>query len=61
VSASGINPSWRRDYFIRHRICVCTPEDECRLCSGMTAADERVVLREIARAATEQNTAATHA
>jgi hypothetical protein len=61
VSASGINPSRYRDYFIRHRICVCTPEDECRLCDGMTPADERVVLREIARAATEQHTAVPHA
>lgn len=61
MSASGINPSWRRDYFIRAGICPCTPEQECRLCCGMTAADERIVLREIARAITEQNTAVTHA
>jgi hypothetical protein len=41
VSASGINPAWRRDYFIRHRICPCDPTagQECRWCSG-EAADE---------------------
>lgn len=37
MSASGINPTWRRDYFTRHRICRCSPEQECRHCDGGAA------------------------
>jgi hypothetical protein len=39
VSASGINPGWQRDYFIRHRICPCDPTagQECRHCDGGAA------------------------
>jgi hypothetical protein len=41
VSASGINPAWQADYFIRAGICPCDDSrgDSCRLCDG-TAADE---------------------
>jgi hypothetical protein len=39
VNGSGINPAWHADEFIRAGICPCTPEQECRLCSGQ-AADE---------------------
>jgi hypothetical protein len=37
VNGSGINPAWQREYFIRHRICVCSPEQECRHCDGGAA------------------------
>jgi hypothetical protein len=39
VNGSGINPAWQPDEFTRAGICPCTPEQECRLCSGQ-AADE---------------------
>jgi hypothetical protein len=41
VSASGINPAWQADYFIRAGWCPCDPcaGQECRLCNG-EAADE---------------------
>lgn len=42
VTPSGINTGWKRDMFIRARICPCDPTrgESCRLCDG-TASDER--------------------
>lgn len=54
MSASGINAGWQRDYFTRHHICPCSPEQECRWCSDAAYSSELAAVAAAVAAVTER-------